>query len=123
MNKPEIVQSLGCSFLNSGAVSKLIRDPLGNEIVVNQTVLDLNDQIIQSDDIFDTINKVIEKPAMLFRMNEEEISLYYLRAVGWHKTMLIGVQKTNLYFEVINYQMDPPLERLRELQAGGQRLI
>ena len=104
-------------------MSKLIRDPLGNEIVINQTVLDLNDQIIQSEDIFDTINKVIERPAMLFKMNEEEICLYYLRAIGWHKTMLIGVQKTTLYFEVVNYQMDPPLERLRELQASGQRLI
>jgi hypothetical protein len=98
-------------------------DPLGNEVIINQTVSDLNESIIQSEDILDTINKVIERPAMLFKMNEEKIQLYYLRAIGWHKTMLIGVQKTSRHFEVINYQLDPPLEILRELQSKGQRLI
>ena len=102
---------------------KLISDPLGNEILVRETVLDLDEHLIESEEIFDDISKVIEKPIMLFKLNDEDIQLYYLRAVGWNKTLLLGVKKINAHYEAVNYEMDPPIERINELHMKGQRLI
>lgn len=85
--------------------------------------LDLDEYLIQSEEIFDDVSKVIEKPIMLFKMDSENIQLYYLRAVGWNKTMLLSVRKIDAQFEVVNYEMDPPIERINELHVKGQRLI
>jgi len=102
---------------------KLVKDPFGNEIFIQQTILDFNKHIIQSEEILDDISKVIEKPIMLFRMTEGNINLYYLRAIGWNKTMLLGVQKNNTHFEVVDYEIDPDIERINELHVKGQRLL
>lgn len=102
---------------------KLVIDPFGNEILIQQKIVDFKEQIKESEEIFDDISKVIERPIMIFRMNEDGTQLYYLRAIGWNKTMLLGVQKNNNHFEVINYEIDPPIERITELHQMGQRLI
>lgn len=104
-------------------MAKIVSDPLLNEIVIPQSVLDFNKHIIQSEDILDDISKVIEKPIMLFRMKNGEKKLYYLRAVGWNKTMLIGVEEINNHFEVIDYEMDPCIEKITELHLKFERLI
>lgn len=104
-------------------MAKTIRDPLGNEVVIPQTVLDFDKHIIQSEDIMDDVSRVIERPIMLFRRTAEQNQLYYLRAIGWNKTMLIEVQKNEDRFEVINYEVDPPIEKITELHSGYERLI
>jgi hypothetical protein len=104
-------------------VAKTIRDPLGNEVVIPQTVLDFDKHIIQSEDVMDDMSKVIERPIMIFRRDHEQNQLYYLRAIGWNKTMLIGVQKNCDHFEVMDYEVDPPLERITELHSNFERII
>jgi hypothetical protein len=101
----------------------VIRDPLGNEIFIHQTAMDANENIAQLEDVLDDISKVIEKPMMLFEMKEGPAELFYLRAIGWNKTMLIGVQKLDNRYEVINYEIDPSIERITKLHAKGERLI
>jgi hypothetical protein len=102
---------------------KIVKDPFGNEIVIQQTVLDMNEHMTRSEDVLDDMGKVIEKPMMIFKMKDGPTQLYYLRAVGWNRTMLIGVKKTNEHFEVINYETDPPIERITKLHSKGERLI
>jgi hypothetical protein len=103
-------------------MSKTITDPFGNEIIIHQIVLNFVHKLVQSGAILDDIDKVIEKPALLLKMNGGK-QLYYLRAVGWHKTMLVEAQKNNSHFEVIDYKMDPLPEYLKELYDNGERLI
>jgi hypothetical protein len=91
--------------------------------LIQQTVVDFKEQIIKSEEIYDDISKVIERPIMIFKMDEVSTQLYYLRAIGWNKTMLLTVQKNNDHFEVINYEIDPSIERITELHQKGQRLI
>jgi len=102
---------------------KIVNDPLGNRIIIQQTVLNFNEHIIQPEEILDDISKVIERPIMLFKMSEENVQLYYLRAIGWNKTMLLHVQKNNAHFEVRSYEIDPTIERINELHRKGQQLI
>lgn len=101
----------------------MIRDPLGNEVMIPQTVLDFDKHIIQSEDVMDDVSRVIERPIMLFQGITEQIQLYYLRAIGWNRTMLIGVQKNSDHFEVIDYELDPTIERITELHSKYERLI
>jgi hypothetical protein len=105
-------------------VAKTIFDPLGNKVLIPQTVLDFDKQIIQSEDVMDDMSKVIERPIMIFRREEEgSVQLYYLRAIGWNKTMLIRVQEKDDWFELIDYEIDPPIERITELHSKFERLI
>jgi len=91
--------------------------------VVDQTVLDLNDQIRQSEDILDNIYKVIERPAMIFKTSGDAVQLYYFRAIGWHRTILIQAKQTDQHFHVAGYQLDPSLQQISQLQSTAQRLI
>lgn len=104
-------------------MAKIVKDPFGNEITIQEAVLEFTRQLIQSEDVLDDIHKVIERPAMIFKMKEGCVQLYYLRAIGWNRTMLLGVQQNNQHFEVVNYEVDPPLQRLAELNLKGERLI
>ena len=104
-------------------MAKTVIDPLTNEIFVAKTILDFNERLTQSEDVFDDVTKVIEKPIMLFKMKKGPMQLYYLRAIGWNKTMLIGVQNIGGRYEAINYQIDPPIELVGELHRDGERLI
>lgn len=91
--------------------------------MIPQAMLDFNDRIVHGQEAMDKIDTVIEKPIMLFRMNEGSVCLYYLRAIGWNKTMLLSVQKNNGGFEVVCCELDPPIERINELHLKGERLI
>jgi hypothetical protein len=91
--------------------------------MIPQTMLDFDKHIIQWEDVMDDVSRVIERPIMVFRSDIEQNQLYYLRAIGWNKTMLIGVQKSRNYFEVIDYEVDPPIERITELHSKFERLI
>lgn len=104
-------------------MGKIVNDPFGNEILIRQTVLDLNEHVAQSEDIFDDMSMVIEKPIMLFKMKEGPTQFYYLRAIGWNKTMLIGVQQMRDRLEVVNYEIDPSIDRINKLHRNGERLI
>lgn len=96
---------------------------MNNEIFIPQTVLDFDKQIIQLEDVMDDISKVIEKPIMIFGSVGSSTQLFYLRAIGWNKTMLIEVQKNVDRFNVTGYEMDPPIERITELHSRFERLI
>ena len=102
-------------------MAKTIFDPLGNKVLIPQTVFDK--QIIQSEDVMDDMSKVIERPIMIFRREEGSVQLYYLRAIGWNKTVLIRVQKNDDRFELVDYEIDPPIERITELHSKYERLI
>jgi len=104
-------------------VAKTIFDPLGNKVLIPQTILDFNKQIIQSEDVMDDMSKVIERPIMIFRREEGCVQLYYLRAIGWNKMMLIRVQKNDDRFELVDYEIDPPIEKITELHSKYERLI
>lgn len=104
-------------------MTKIVKDPFGNEIAIEQAIFEFTRQLIQSEDVLDDIHKVIERPAMIFKMKEGCVQLYYLRAIGWNRTMLLGVQEKNQHFEVVSYEVDPPLQRMAELNSKGERLI
>jgi hypothetical protein len=101
---------------------EIVRDPFGNEVVLQESVLDFSDRLRQSDDVFDGVGKVIEKPLMVFRSSDGG-AFFYFRAVGWNTTLLLDVQKADDHFEVARYEMNPPVQRLSDLHQRTERLL
>jgi len=101
---------------------KLVKDPFGNEVFIQQTVLEFGERLMRSENAFDDISTVIERPIMIFK-TKDGTEFFYLRAIGWGKTMLIEVKKNNEHFEVMKYEINPPLQRIAELHLNAERLI
>jgi hypothetical protein len=102
---------------------KTVKDPFGNEVYIRQEILLLTAQMKSGTEIFDDITKVIEKPAMMFKLSGSKTLLYYLRAVGWNRMMMIGAQKKYDHFELTTFEMDPSAKMLSDLYHGADQLI
>lgn len=100
----------------------MIKDPFGNEVIIQDEIFRAV-QEKSSDEILDDITTVIEKPAMMFKMNAGRAQLYYMRAVGWNKMMLIIAQKKQDHFEVTNCEIDPSAKRLSDLYHWADQLL
>jgi hypothetical protein len=101
----------------------MVKDPFGNQVVIQEKILKLTDQMKSSNEILDNLATVIEKPAMMFKMEGSKTQLYYLRAVGWNKMILVSVQKKLDHFEITNCEFDPSAKRLVELYNWADQLI
>lgn len=101
----------------------MVKDPYGNQIFIQQEMADFTRLTNSRDELLDDITRVIEKPAMMFRMNGATTQLYYMRAIGWNKIILVCAQKLQDYFEVTNCELDPPAKKLAELYHWADQLI
>jgi hypothetical protein len=102
---------------------KVVEDPLGNKVMIPKAILESNGHLVQSGEELDDMSLVIEKPMMLYRMKERDTDLYYLRAIGWHKIMMIGVQRCNDHFEIISFEIDPPAKKISDLHKNAVQLL
>lgn len=101
---------------------KVVNDPFGNEIIVPQLARELRNTL-RSAEVFDDVNTVIERPMMVFETKGSIIERYYLRAIGWHRIMMISVEKDSDGFKVTNYEIDPPQEKIFDLQKNAIQLL
>lgn len=101
----------------------MVKDPFGNEIMLQNKILELTDQMKTRNEIFDNLATVIEKPAMMFKKDGSKTQLYYMRAVGWNKMILLSVQKKLDHFEVTNCEFDPSAKRMSQLYNWADQLI
>lgn len=101
----------------------MVKDPYGNEIFIQQEMAEFTRHINSRDEILDDITTVIERPAMMFKSNGAIIQLYYMRAIGWNKTLLVCAKKRHDHFEVTNCEVDPSARKLSELYHWADQLI
>lgn len=97
-------------------------DPLGNAVY-------LLDQICHSDpgkeqEIYDDATTVIQKPAILVEISEEnEKQLYYFRSIGWHHTLLIIARYFNNRWEAYDSVKDPSNDELAAILKKGKQIL
>lgn len=101
----------------------MVKDPYGNEIIIQPDMVEFTRHIKAGGEMVDDITAVIERPAMMFQMNGTVLQLYYMRAIGWNKTMLVCAQKKQNHFEVTNCELDPSSKKLSELYHWADQLI
>jgi hypothetical protein len=101
----------------------LLKDPLGNEVRLPSTITELDGSLREMQDIFDDVCTVIEKPSLLFQLIDGSIEQYYFRAIGWNKTMLIGAERKEGFYQAFTYEMDPPKDRIAQLFSLGKQVL
>lgn len=70
-------------------------DPFGNSINVPDKLCDKKDIAFDIKDIFDDVQDVIIKPAIVLASLEKPLTNFYYRSIGWNYVLLIGTHKIN----------------------------
>jgi hypothetical protein len=91
---------------NKNSRLKVVKDPYGNEIVIQNEIADFTQQINCMYDTLDNLSTAIEKPAIMIKVNGTSVQLYYMRAIGWNKILLVCGQKNHDHFEVTNCEVE-----------------
>lgn len=74
---------------------KIAIDPFGKNINIPEKLCDVHQQPFDISNIFDDVQDVIKKPAMVFETVQTATEFYYFRSVGWDYVLLIGAHKQN----------------------------
>lgn len=75
-------------------------------------------------EIFDDATTVIEKPALVIEVTENnQTELYYFRSVGWNNTLLITVRHTNNRWEAYNFLKNPSSQFLSTILKKGRQIL
>lgn len=96
-------------------------DPFGKTINLLPEVSFVEDD---SQEVYDNAVKVIEKPAFVIELKENnQTEFFYLRSIGWNKTLLIAVRLNNGQWEAYNYTRNPSNEILSKLLQKGKQIL
>ena|SRR5829696_2031703 len=98
-------------------------DPLGNTIFLLEGIC-IEGEEQQDPEIYDTAVTVIQKPALVIRVEDEGIiEHHYFRSIGWHNTMLITAEFRNGRWECSKCVRNPSSEELSALLKKGRQLV
>ncbi len=103
--------------------TETVIDPLGNEVLLPQSLSDLTSLGIDMQEIFDKPSKVIEAPAMMMQVSGATFDEnYYFRSVGWENSLLIGTKKIAGKWTVYTILKNPSSQQLREIYKTGNNI-
>jgi hypothetical protein len=103
------------------STSHEVYDPLGNSVQISVAICESADQ--NSIEIYDDAIAVIEKPALVFLMQQEKTEHYYYRSVGWNKIMMIIAEKQDGSFIASECIIDPSKELMATIFEKGTQLL
>jgi hypothetical protein len=96
-------------------------DPLGKTIFLLPEACTIENEPYE---IYDDATTVIQKPALLVEVNEDNATIfYYYRSVGWNSTLLISVGWDNNRWEVMSCRRNPSSEELSGILKKGKQII
>jgi hypothetical protein len=101
-----------------------VEDPLGNTIHLLEGLCFENGHPDADAEIYDTAFNVIQKPAMMIKIEKDlTIRHYYYRSVGWHNTMLISVIFNDGKWLSDKCILNPSREELSTLLKDGKQVL
>ena len=78
----------------------------------------------ESQEIYDDAATVINKPAIIVEVTEnEETKFYYFRSVGWNNTLLLTTRLNNGRWEAYDFLQNPSNEMLLSVLKKGKQLL
>jgi hypothetical protein len=96
-------------------------DPLGKIVYLLPGMCAGNNA---DDEIYDDAATVIEKPAIMVEVKENnETQFYYFRSIGWHNTLLIMVHSVNNRWEVHQCIKNPSSQELSAILKKGKQIV
>jgi hypothetical protein len=96
-------------------------DPFGKTIhLLHGVSFDEN----ENEEVYDDVVTVIEKPALVIEVKEnEETQFYYFRSVGWSNTLLIKVHRINNRWEAYDFVKNASSQFLSSLLKKGKQIF
>lgn len=100
-----------------------VKDPLGNEVHVPENLCNEWGEILKTEEIYDDVCAVIQKPAMLFQVRDGKVENYYFRAIGWNKSLLVGTVSQDGNYTAFECRHNPSATDMQNILLAGKRLI
>ena len=96
---------------------KKVIDPLQNDVLLSYQ---LDNNNYQAKELFESLKKVITRPAFIIQINHEK--LYYLRLIDWDTNILVEAKARDGIFVACDYMENPDTKLIEKLLKKG-RLI
>jgi hypothetical protein len=100
-----------------------IDDPLGRKICVAKNLCSLENEQINSLDLYDDLSSVIAKPAILIETSDLPVELFYFRSIGWKLSVLIKVKLKKRLWEAYKCVINPSDADIVRLLKKGKQII
>ena len=102
----------------------LVTDPFGKKIYLLPEICATGNELNEGENIYDEVAAVINRPALLIEVKENnESEFYYFRSVGWEHTLLINVHFRNQRWEAFECKKNPDSRELSVLLKKGKQLL
>jgi hypothetical protein len=102
-----------------GTISKVVVDPLGISVSVPAGFCEGIEE--DGEEAESQLINTIAKPALILEAPRKQLRHYY-RSVGWHRTVLLTVEKAKDNWLVIECRLDPSTELMSSLFAEGRQI-
>ena len=100
-----------------------INDPLGRKICIAKNLCSLENEEIDTLDLFDDLFSVITKPAILIEASGTPKEFCYFRSIGWNLSVLIKVKFIDHCWEAYSCIINPSDEVIVSLLKNGKQII
>src|SRR5690349_7422425 len=98
-----------------------VTDPFGNEIFLAHLYTTIPTRTI-SENILAVFAEVIQRPAMLLEVKDEN-KLYYLRVIDWDQKILLVAHLNNNHWESVQHIENPSPDMIAQILKRGKQLI
>lgn len=96
-------------------------DPFGKTVYLLPEVLFVKDEALE---IYDNAVTVIEKPALVVEvLGDSSSEFYYLRSIGWNRTLLITARLKNERWEAYEYLENPSSAFVSSILKRGKQVF
>jgi hypothetical protein len=98
----------------------VIKDALGNAIYFPHYLCCHQNTCCEGAGVFDKVQDVIQKPALLLRRKENPTIHYYFRVVGMERSVLIFAEEVEKVWKAFQCIVNPEKELLLQLMAESE---
>lgn len=100
-----------------------IDDPLGHRVCLTKEICKPYTKDIDQQDLYDDLQSVVKKPAILIEVSEDAVKLFYFRSIGWNLSALIKTSYENNCWRAYACIINPTHEYVVELLKNGRQII
>ena len=101
----------------------IVIDPLGNLVHLTADLYDLKGDELNIESFYDEVSRVIKKPAIIIKLKEKPVKLYYFKPIGWEFSLLLGVIMEEEILVAFECHKNPTDKFMTELFAKGDQLL
>jgi hypothetical protein len=100
----------------------LLIDPLGNEVILPETLCDFTKLEVDACEVYDKPSRVIEAPAIMLEVMQGPAENYYYRSLGWESNLLIVTKKIEGKWTAHKVMKNPSGKQLSDIYKKSREV-